>query len=127
MAGETLARDAVIAFNDMIPGGSAEGEDKHDTRAQQNPDGSLPIRHPTILVVDDEPCVLALVRAILAPQYHLVTATCGHEAVALSFRHRTGDAAAGRCDAWRHARSRGCSDCQAASSRIDPSLHVGVL
>ncbi len=85
MAVETLARDAGIAFNDMIPGGSAEGEDKLDTRAQQDPDGSLPIRHPTILVVDDEPCVLALVRAVLAPHYRLVTAACGHEALALSF------------------------------------------
>lgn len=42
---------------------------------------------PAILVVDDEPANLALLRQILAPDYTLVFARCGEEALAAAAKH----------------------------------------
>lgn len=42
---------------------------------------------PAILVVDDEPANLALLRQILSPDYTLVFARCGEEALAAAAKH----------------------------------------
>ncbi|MCX7156597.1 MAG: response regulator [Rhodocyclales bacterium] len=42
---------------------------------------------PTILIVDDEPANLALLRQILSPDYTLVYARCGKEALAAAAKH----------------------------------------